>query len=80
MDDRDCERIAHEAGIHFESSIDIFYNKYLVFDKYESNMEAASQLKLFCPLEENVEKAEPGVFDVFYKMKNKVSDFLKRKQ
>lgn len=80
MDDTDCKRIADEANIRYDFSIDIFYNKNFEFDKNESNMEAASQLKLFCPLEENVEKAEPGVLDALYKMKNKVSDFFKRKQ
>lgn len=50
MDDTDCKRIAKDANINYESSIDIFYNDENVFPKYESNMEAVEQLKLFfCP-------------------------------
>lgn len=48
MDDTDCKRIAKDANINYESSIDIFYNDGNVFPKYESNMEAVEQLKLFC--------------------------------
>lgn len=80
MDDRDCMRIVHEANIQYETSIDIFYNKHLEFDKNESNMEAANQLKLFCPLEEQVEKAESGLRKVCNNAMKKVYDIWKRKQ
>lgn len=49
MDEKDCIKIANDANIQFESSIDIFYNKHFEFEKNESNMEATNQLKLFCP-------------------------------
>ena len=58
MDDRDCMRIARDANIQYEHSIDIFYNKHLEFDKYESNLEAAYQLKLFFPFAEKIEKGQ----------------------
>lgn len=48
MNENDCMRIAADAGIQFESSIDIFYNRHLEFDKYESNVEAANQFRVFC--------------------------------
>lgn len=56
MDDGDCERIAQDASIQYASIIDMFYNNNFKFDEYESNKEAAKQLKLFCskPLEEKV--------------------------
>ena len=80
MDVKDCKRIAHDANIRFEDYIDIFYNKYSEFDKYESNMKAASQLKLFCPLEEHVKKAGQGFFEVCSNKLKQVRDYWMGKQ
>lgn len=52
MNETVCLRIAADAGIQFEPSIDIFYNRHLEFDKYKSNVEAANQLRSFFPHEE----------------------------
>ena len=49
MVEEDCRRIANDAHIHFDSAIDIFYNRQSEFDENQSNEEAANQLKLFCP-------------------------------
>ena len=49
MVEEDCSRIANDAHIHFDSAVDIFYNRQSEFDENESNEEAANQLKLFCP-------------------------------
>ena len=48
MVEEDCRRIANDANIHFDSAIDIFYNRQSQFDENESNEEAANQLKFFC--------------------------------
>ena len=76
MDVKDCKRIAHDANIRFEDCIDIFYNKYSEFDKYESNMKAARQLKLFCPLGEHVKKAGPGFFDFCSNKLKQMRDYV----
>lgn len=47
MNDRDCDRIAKDANIHFESCVDIFYNKHFKFEKNESNLKAANQIEEF---------------------------------
>ena len=41
--------VANDAKIQFESSVDIFYNEHFAFEKCESNLKAANQLKSFCP-------------------------------
>ena len=66
MNETDCMRIAADADIQFEPSIDIFYNRHLEFDKYESNMEAANQLRSFFPqkLKEKARKQIKLPFDM----------------
>ena len=76
MDDNDFRRIAREAHIQNESSIDIFYNKHFEFHKCDANMEAADQLKLFCSLEKKIENAESKFMGVF----NKIKNFINGKQ
>lgn len=57
MVEEDCRRIANDANIQLDSAIDMFYNRQSEFDENESNVEAANQLKLFCP-KPLVQKAE----------------------
>lgn len=45
MNDKDCSRIANDAGIHFETVLDIFYNKQFLFEKNDPNVKAANQLE-----------------------------------
>lgn len=48
MNDKDCKRIAEDANIHFESVIDIYYNKQFKFEEEnESNIKAKHKLKEF---------------------------------
>lgn len=49
MNDKDCSRIAEDAGIHFEIVIDIFYNKHFLFEDNEPNLKAADQLQKIYP-------------------------------
>lgn len=62
MNENDCMRIAAYAGIKFESSIDIFYNIHLEFDKYESNVDAANQLRVVCSKAIEEAKKKPKSF------------------
>lgn len=49
MNERDCNRIADDADMRFESVIDIFYNTRFEFDDYNSNLDAARKLKGLYP-------------------------------
>ena len=62
MVEEDCRRIANDAHIHFDSAIDIFYNRQSEFDENGSNEEAANQLKLFChkPLVQKAQQTREG--------------------
>lgn len=48
MKDKDCERIANAANIHFSLLVDIFYDKHFKFNRNDTNVKAAEQIEELC--------------------------------